>query len=89
MGERRDRVGSRREPLRVVEVRQRWHEALTRLDLVQLPVTAEHAAGVDVLPWHHRDPFDRILVAQAVAEEATVLTSDRQLETYNVDILWT
>lgn len=45
----------------------------------------EHAAG---LPLHHRDPFDRMLVAQAQAEGLTLVTRDRLLEPYDVEILW-
>ena len=47
---------------------------------------AEHAAG---LPRHHKDPFDRMLVAQARAEGLTLVTHDRLLEPYEVEILWT
>jgi PIN domain nuclease of toxin-antitoxin system len=46
---------------------------------------AEHAAG---LPHHHRDPFDRMLIAQAQAEGLTLVTHDRLLEAYDVKILW-
>ena len=46
---------------------------------------AEHAGG---LPPHHRDPFDRMLVAQAQAEGLTLVTHDRLLEPYGVEILW-
>lgn len=46
---------------------------------------AEHAAS---LPQHHRDPFDRMLVAQAQAEGLTLVTHDRLLEPYDVEILW-
>lgn len=66
-----------------------WARALTRLDLTPLPVTAEHAARVDDLPWHHRDPFDRLLIAQTDVEDATLVTSDRQLDAYGVPTLWT
>jgi PIN domain nuclease of toxin-antitoxin system len=52
------------------------------LALDHLPVTAEHAAGVESLPDVHRDPFDRLLVAQAVAEGAVLLTADRRLLGY-------
>ena len=64
-----------------------WHEALTRIDLVAMPVTAEQAARVQDLPWHHLDPFDRLLIAQAMAEEATVVSSDRQIDAYDVATL--
>ena len=40
------------------------------------------------LPFHHRDPFDRLLIAQAKAEELTVVTSDTQLRAYGIPILW-
>lgn len=66
-----------------------WARALTRLDLTPLPVTAEHAARVEDLPWHHRDPFDRLLIAQTDVEDATLVTSDRQLDAYGVPTLWT
>ncbi len=54
-----------------------------------LPVTLEHAAAVETLPWHHRDPFDRMLVAQAQIEGLTLVTHDRRLGRYEVELLWT
>jgi PIN domain nuclease of toxin-antitoxin system len=48
-----------------------------------LPVTFEHAARVASLPSHHRDPFDRLLVAQAVHETMRLLTADRTLARYS------
>ena len=52
-----------------------------------LPVTHRHALGVAGLPLHHRDPFDRLLVSQAMAEEATLVTTDEQMQRYAVDLL--
>lgn len=49
----------------------------------ELPVTAVHAAGVRRLPLHHRDPFDRLLIAQAMHEPARLLTVDRMLAKYS------
>ena len=49
---------------------------------VELPVTSEHAVGLDGLPLLHKDPFDRLLLAQAVSEGITLLTSDEQLARY-------
>lgn len=46
---------------------------------LELPVTADHAARVADLPLHHRDPFDRLLVAQAMTEPLTLLTADNVL----------
>lgn len=49
----------------------------------ELAVTSVHAAGVSQLPLHHRDPFDRILIAQALAEPARLLTVDTALARYS------
>ena len=60
-----------------------WTRRVAReLVLDHLPVTAEHAAAVEHLPDVHRDPFDRLLVAQAVAEGAVLLTADERLAAY-------
>jgi PIN domain nuclease of toxin-antitoxin system len=48
----------------------------------ELPVTSEHAVNTDRLPPAHKDPFDRILVAQATVEGITLLTNDRNLVAY-------
>jgi PIN domain nuclease of toxin-antitoxin system len=48
----------------------------------ELPVTSEHAVGIDALPDLHKDPFDRILLAQALLEGITLLTADVQLARY-------
>jgi len=50
---------------------------------IELPITAAHAARVSELPSHHRDPFDRLLVAQALAEPLVLLTADRELAQYS------
>ena len=49
-----------------------------------LDLTAAHAAGLRVLPTLHRDPFDRLLVAQAIAENLTLVTADRKVIAYPV-----
>ena len=48
----------------------------------ELPITSEHAMNVDSLPRLHKDPFDRILVAQAITEGITLLTNDAQVARY-------
>jgi PIN domain nuclease of toxin-antitoxin system len=53
-----------------------------------LPVTIDHAAAVEHLPWQHRDPFDRMLVAQAQVERATIVTGDDALAAYGVPVIW-
>jgi PIN domain nuclease of toxin-antitoxin system len=55
----------------------------------ELPLTLRHTEELERLPRHHPDPFDRILVAQARAEGATIVSHDRELEPYGVPIIWT
>jgi PIN domain nuclease of toxin-antitoxin system len=49
---------------------------------LELPVTSQHAVGIDGLPPLHKDPFDRLLVAQAITEGITLLTADAMLARY-------
>lgn len=57
--------------------------AASSMGFEELPVTSSHAAAVIRLPLYHRDPFDRLLVAQAMQEPARFLTVDRQLGRYS------
>jgi PIN domain nuclease of toxin-antitoxin system len=50
---------------------------------VELPVTSEHAVGIDTLPPHHKDPFDRLLLAQALVEGVVLLTADAHLARFH------
>jgi PIN domain nuclease of toxin-antitoxin system len=54
----------------------------------KLLISFSHTEQVAILPHHHRDPFDRMLVAQAKAEGLTLVTHDRLLAPYDVEILW-
>ncbi len=58
-------------------------------DFDELPVTLRHTERIAGLPPHHTDPFDRMLVAQAQVEGATLVTHDRQLAAYGLSIVWT
>ena len=53
-----------------------------------LPVTIEHVYALDSFPLHHRDPFDRLLIAQAHQEGLTLVTHDPKLSPYSVSLLW-
>jgi PIN domain nuclease of toxin-antitoxin system len=57
-------------------------EALDAAGLRELPVKREHIQALRGLPFHHRDPFDRMLVAQALTEPLHLLTSDAKLKPY-------
>ncbi|MFE9043292.1 type II toxin-antitoxin system VapC family toxin [Streptomyces sp. NPDC007818] len=52
-----------------------------------LPITAEHGVQAGLLPHHHRDPFDRILIAQARTEGLTLVTRDKNIPLYDVPVL--
>lgn len=51
-------------------------------EFTELPILSDHCHVLTAMPWHHRDPFDRLLVAQAQALPAYLLTSDRMLAAY-------
>jgi len=68
-----------------VDVDLREHVREQRFE--ELPITADHAAAVRDLPPHHRDPFDRMLVAQARCEGLTLVTHDRAMTAYDVPIV--
>ncbi|HEX6038519.1 type II toxin-antitoxin system VapC family toxin [Longimicrobium sp.] len=57
-------------------------------DLRLLPIAMRHALSVATLPLHHRDPFDRMLVAQALTEDVPILSADAELDRYGVQRLW-
>lgn len=52
-----------------------------------LPVSFEHVCGVERLPWHHRDPFDRLLVSQALTEGLVMATRDAALKRYGIKVV--
>lgn len=54
-----------------------------------LPLRYSHGSGLLRLPQHHQDPFDRMLITQAIQEGLTIITHDKKLENYPVDVLWT
>lgn len=53
-------------------------------DFLTIPIAVDHAAAVEHLPLHHRDPFDRLLIAQAQTEHLTLVTSDAAISRYDV-----
>ena len=69
------------------DVRSWTHRATRELVLEPLPVTAEHAAAVEHLPDVHRDPFDRLLVAQALSEPMRLVTHEPRLATFSDTII--
>lgn len=66
---------------------QSFMDVVTENGFLELPVTMRHAEATATLPLYHRDPFDRMLLAQALVEECTLVTADRHLARYGVPIL--
>jgi PIN domain nuclease of toxin-antitoxin system len=64
-----------------------FRQVLERQPFEKLPITAEHAHAVGDLPSHHRDPFDRMLIAQAKVEGLTIVTHDRIFRQYRIPIV--
>ena len=68
---------------------EQWiHRAIADLGLQELPIRVRHAAAQAELPQHHRDPFDRLLIAQSLVESLTVVSSDSLFDQYGVTRLW-
>lgn len=63
-------------------------QALRSWAIRALDITNEHALRTGELPAHHRDPFDRLLIAQAMAEEMTLLTADRIFQKYKLNLIF-
>jgi PIN domain nuclease of toxin-antitoxin system len=61
---------------------------LAEQGIASLSVTQSHSLKVYDLPLHHSDPFDRLIIAQALEEEMTILTSDRAFKRYPVELIW-
>lgn len=63
-------------------------DRLEVLGYQELPIRQDHVLRIESLPSHHRDPFDRVLIAQAQVESLQFMTADRVLTAYDVPILW-
>jgi len=53
-----------------------------------LPITLDHVLKTEILPMHHRDPFDRLIIAQSIEEGWPIVTADPWFEHYPVDVIW-
>jgi PIN domain nuclease of toxin-antitoxin system len=53
-----------------------------------LPITLDHVLALPKLPNHHKDPFDRLLIAQAIVEQAALISNDALLAKYSVEVIW-
>ncbi|QFS49274.1 type II toxin-antitoxin system VapC family toxin [Nostoc sphaeroides] len=63
-------------------------QQIIRNGIELLPITINHITVVATLPLHHRDPFDRILIAQALAESISILSADKIFDLYSIRRVW-
>jgi len=75
-----------------LKLKKAWMETvqkeMKRNLVIWLPIEMPHCEQVTKLPFHHRDPFDRILIAQAMVEGMHVLTNDSHFSDYTIKIIW-
>lgn len=71
-----------------LELKDTVDDIVARNRFLPLPVTIRHGDLLRELPRHHHDPFDRLLIAQALNEGLTILTADRAFELYRVPVAW-
>ena len=62
-----------------------WEQYVVRPETRVLPIRAAHVLYLDRLPWHHRDPYDRILIAQSAVEKMVLVTSDEEIRKYPIE----
>jgi PIN domain nuclease of toxin-antitoxin system len=75
--------------LRLAPSYRAWVEkAVIDLGLIVLPITLDHAERQTTLPFHHRDPFDRLLAAQALVEAMPLVSADAVFDHYGVHRIW-
>jgi PIN domain nuclease of toxin-antitoxin system len=65
-----------------------WPSTLRGAGYLDLPITIQHSQQAALLARHHRDPWDRMLVAQALIENLTLVTNDSKIAAYGVPTLW-
>jgi len=63
-------------------------DEMNEYGMEMLPIRYEHVLNLEALPHHHSDPFDRLLIAQALAEGLPILTADRAFRQYGVKTVW-
>jgi len=75
-----------------IELGKGWQAQLEREKKVNriqdLPIYQKHCGPHLKLPWHHKDPFDRLLICQAIVENLTLITGDKYIRKYKVKTVW-
>jgi len=63
-------------------------EQLALNEINQLPINLDHLAKLIYLPIHHLDPFDRLIIAQALVEELPIISKDTAFQAYSIEVIW-
>lgn len=74
--------------LTIADLASWWRQATELLSARMLPIRASHVTTLASLPMLHKDPFDRILIAQSIAERLGLVTNDGPIKAYSVQVLW-
>jgi PIN domain nuclease of toxin-antitoxin system len=74
--------------LRLALLPEELVEVLVSRQFTELPIRSLHAGKLALMPLHHRDPFDRLLIAQAQVEDLTLVSKDGALDAYGIQRLW-
>jgi len=71
-----------------MDIRFQISDILHVVNVLFIPITMEHALAAGALPGPHRDPFDRMLIAQGQVEQLPIITSDPEFKNYPVKLIW-
>jgi len=63
-----------------------WNQYVIRPRTPVIPIRTQHVAYLEQLPWHHKDPYDRILMAQSVVEKMPLVTDDVEIRKYGIEM---
>ncbi len=61
---------------------------ISALNMTLLPIGLQHILRTETLPLHHRDPFDRIIIAQAMERQIPLIASDEKIKLYDLEVIW-
>ena len=67
---------------------QELYDATLNADISILPIEFQNILTLDTLPFHHDDPFDRIIISQSITGNLPIITKDKKFKFYDIDILW-
>ena len=74
--------------LRLETTIQEIYDATTAQEISILPIEIDHLTCLYSVPFHHRDPFDRLLIAQAMTEDLVMISKDQHLTQYDIQLVW-